>query len=406
MKELLLIKHGGASKRGALHAAQRVGDPVVADRDPNLPVALHLLHVGEISPAAILDAVKAADMHPSACLTYVDPAVAVTAEVAAQLELPGLPPATAAILKDKHQMRARLEAAGVPTPRYRLVTTREEVERAATDIGCPVVLKPVSGAYSLGVVRIDTADQAQAAFRTAALEFARSEFARFFLGKEPPRWIVEEYLQGPEISVELLGDPDAPQVLAIHEKVISEAGGHFREDRFVTAPWKLTPSQIAQVSEEAVRVAKALKFTIGVGSLEMRVTDHGVYAIELQACPIGGMVSTMVERTTGVNLHQLHAQVHVRQPQGHPVRAHDTGKRCAMDVLYADRPGVFRITGVDSACTADGVIALDVPATQGRVVEPYAEYLGFLCTEAGDAPAAVARLDRARARLQITVDEP
>ena len=405
MKQLLLIKHGGASKRGALRAAQQIGEPIIADRDPNLPLPLHLLHVGEIASAAILDAVNQAELHPSACFTYVDPAVTVTAEVAEHLALPGLSPSTAALLKDKYQMRRRLTEAGVKTPAYRLVTSGEEVADAVAEIGCPVVLKPVSGAYSLGVLRIDSQAEARDAFREASIELSRSEFARFFLGKEPPRWIVEEYLDGTEISVELLGDPDSPKVLAIHEKVVSEAGGHFREDRFVTAPWKLTSQQMDQIATEAVRVAKALRFTIGVGSLEMRITAKGIYAIELQACPIGGIVSTMVERTAGVNLHQLHAQAHLPKTVLPQPPNQSTGKSCAMDVLYAESPGRFHIEGVDAARSAEGVVALDVPVAEGRVVEPYAEYLGFICTEAEDAKTAVARLDRARELVRITVDE-
>ena len=48
-----------------------------------------------------------------------------------------------------------LGKAGLPTPRHTLIDGPGDVPRAAAHVGFPAVIKPVGGAASLGVVRVD-----------------------------------------------------------------------------------------------------------------------------------------------------------------------------------------------------------------------------------------------------------
>merc|ERR1719377_65282 len=57
--------------------------------------------------------------------------------------------------RDKHATRAALKAAGLPTPRNYLIRSADMVDAAAETVGFPAVLKPVSGAASLGVKKVE-----------------------------------------------------------------------------------------------------------------------------------------------------------------------------------------------------------------------------------------------------------
>lgn len=49
-----------------------------------------------------------------------------------------------------------MKAAGLPTPKNMAVKTPEDLEEAAKVVGFPAVLKPTSGAASVGVIKIDS----------------------------------------------------------------------------------------------------------------------------------------------------------------------------------------------------------------------------------------------------------
>ena len=51
-----------------------------------------------------------------------------------------------------------MQAAGLPTPRNMTVATPADLQEAARRVGFPAVLKPTSGAASLGVVKVESLD--------------------------------------------------------------------------------------------------------------------------------------------------------------------------------------------------------------------------------------------------------
>jgi len=74
--------------------------------------------------------------------------------------------------RDKHQTRAALKAAGLPTPKNALIQNESELEAAGRHVGFPSVLKPVSGAASLGVKKVESMQQLKACYREVADELS------------------------------------------------------------------------------------------------------------------------------------------------------------------------------------------------------------------------------------------
>jgi biotin carboxylase len=261
-------------------------------------------------------------------------------------------------------------------------------------------VKPVEGAYGLGVTWVTNESELTARLHKAKAELRESPFARFLSRSGPPRWMVESYLDGLELSIEVLGHPVAPQVLAVHEKVVAEREGEFREDRFLTAPAHLSRSALEQVETEAVRICRMLGFTRGVGNLEARITSRGLGVLELQTCPTGGLVADMVQASHGLNLHELHVRAYLDpQPLCLPLSRRE--RACVMDILHVDRPGPFRISGIEETQSCPGVKLLEILAEEGVVVAPHSEYLGFIVCEGQSPSQAVALLETARKVLRI-----
>jgi cyanophycin synthetase len=120
------------------------------------------------------------------------------------------------IAQDKDLTKKLLNAAGVPVPMGRVVSTAEEAWAAAQEIASPVVLKPRDGNQGKGVaVNITARDQVMAAFAVAA-EIC-SEV------------IVERYLAGHDFRLLVVGNHlvaaarrDPPQVIGDGVRTISQ----------------------------------------------------------------------------------------------------------------------------------------------------------------------------------------
>lgn len=411
---IVVIKHGGLSKAAALRAvsqaaAQRSATVVVVDDDDDLPWAKTsdpdppaFVHVRQLTYAAILQALENARIRPTAVFTFMDPAVVLTARLAQHFQVPRQSLASLKRLKDKLQMREALRAAGFELPRFARVTSESDLVAAAQCVGFPLVLKPATGsAFKLGVVRIDSEAELLEKFRAASATLQNSEFSRFLSGGLQPTWMVESYLAGVELSVEVRGDLVNPIIVAVHEKTMTESAGLFREDQFITAPYHLDAQTLDQVRADATLAVRALEFDRGVAHLEMRVSAGRSVPLELQPVPGGGMVSQLTEWSCGINLHALHAQALIDE-QPAPLSPGIPSKYCAMDVIYSAAPGVFDIAGIESAADSPGILAVQAPRRHRvRVSQPFSEYLGFIVAQASTSAAAVQQANDARRKIRI-----
>lgn len=219
------------------------------------------------------------------------------ARLARRLGLPTTAPEALQGCRNKHTSRSLFARHGVPSAASVSVRTEHEAEAAARRIGFPVVLKPAAHAASMGVVRVDTADQLPAAYAFAAKTASH--------GVESTQVLVEEYLDGPEVSVECVTHQGQTTVVAVTRKTVGMPP-HFEElAHMVDANDPLLPT----VAPAAVAALDALGVTDGVSHVEIRVVDGRPRLIEVNARIAGDMISHLVHLATGVDLARAAADI-------------------------------------------------------------------------------------------------
>lgn len=114
------------------------------------------------------------------------------ASIAAELGLPGIPVESARIVTDKLAMKEFLVARGVPMPWYSPVNNVAELQKIVDERGFPLVIKPVDSRGARGVLRLTAGID---------LDWAYSVSQSY---SPTSRVMVEEYLDGPQISSESL----------------------------------------------------------------------------------------------------------------------------------------------------------------------------------------------------------
>lgn len=197
-KKTILVLGGSIMQLPAVDIAHDMGwRVVVADANPNCPGRVHADEFAEVSLADLDGILKTArNLKEAGGLDGVFTAgtdfsgtVAYTAE---NMGLPGLSYETALDASDKSRMRAVFSREGVPSPRFISYYAQENPDFTRLDFKPPFVVKPVDNMGARGIKRVDTDDELKAA-AAAAFEFSRS-------GKV----IVEEYIEGPEFSLDAL----------------------------------------------------------------------------------------------------------------------------------------------------------------------------------------------------------
>jgi hypothetical protein len=75
----------------------------------------------------------------------------------------------------QYATRTCLAQAGLPTPRNARISAPSDVQAAADHVGFPSVIKPVSGAASIGVIRVNDMEQLQKAYERVVRDLSRAK---------------------------------------------------------------------------------------------------------------------------------------------------------------------------------------------------------------------------------------
>ena len=329
-----------------------------------------------------LDAVLAVD----------DQGVAIASATAARLGLRHNPPDAVAAARDKTIMRARLGAASLRQPKYRVVPPGGDVVVAAAQIGYPCVVKPVSRSASQGVIRVNDATEADAA----------GARIRAMIANCPEPLLVERFVPGDEVALEGLLTEGRLDVLAVFDKPDPLDGPFFEETIYVT-PSRQPPAILTEIETIAAQAAAALGLHEGPVHVELRIGAGGeVTILELAARSIGGLCARALRFGAGVSLEEVIIRHALGMGLGGLTREPQASGVMMLPIRAA---GVLEhVSGQKRALAVEGVVGLDISIAPGRSVVPLPEgdrYLGFIFARGTTPQFVEAALRRAEACLDV-----
>ena len=395
---LLLLPTATYRATDFVTAAARLGVDVVVGSEHRQALAGPMGDRAVVVPLAggdaALDAIAALhDRTPlDAVLAVDDQGVVVAAAAAERLGLRHNPPNAVAATRDKAAMRERLAAASLPQPAYRIVAHGADVASAATEVGYPCVVKPVSRSASQGVIRVDDAIQAAAAgIRIRAI-----------VGDGPEPLLVERFVPGAEVAVEGLLLGGRLEVLAVFDKPDPMDGPFFEETIYVT-PSRQPASVLADLEATVARAAAALGLREGPVHAELRIGTAGALMIlELAARSIGGLCARALRFGAGVSLEEII----IRHALGLGLDglARETQASGVMMLPIRSAGVLDRVLGQERALAIEGVVGVEISIASGRPVVPLPEgdrYLGFVFARGPTAQDVEDALRRAEACLEV-----
>lgn len=210
-----------------------------------------------------------------------------------ELHLSGISKEQAIRATNKHLMREAFEAYGAPSPKSRCFTDMEVAWGSfCTDFTGACILKPSRNSGSRGIAKISSNIQMD--------EFARLfEFAK---GESRDKQVMlEQFIEGPEFSVEIIVWEGKVNVLTVTDKKTTEAP-HFVELGH-NQPSCFPEETVALIKDAAVRGVKALGVDKCACHAEVKVQDGKAYLMEIGARMGGDFISTVLTRlSTGIDM--------------------------------------------------------------------------------------------------------
>ena len=307
MKKIFILG-ASALQVPAIRRAKEKGLYVYAlDYDPNAvgrTEADEFLLISTIDKEAVLEAAR--KYEPDFIVTSTsDLPVRTVAYVNEQLgRKSGIGYEDAICATDKAAMRKRMQECGVPIPEYHVVSSADEFLEKIRPLGDKFVCKPADNAASRGVVLVDKKKLLQNT-PLSGDEGVKEELLKIYEYthgfSRSGEVLVEEFMTGPEVSVESVTVDGEPHIITITDKMITE------EPYFVetghTEPSRLTDEQQKDIRDVATRAIKALNMSYGCNHTEIKVTPDGAKLVEI-AARLGGdfITSRLVPLSTGVDM--------------------------------------------------------------------------------------------------------
>ena len=401
---MLLMKASTYRAPDFMAAARRLGIEVIRVVDTPQALAVtrpNLLAVDFHDVAAASEAIVAfARERPVQAILSVDDSGSVlAAQASATLKLPHNRPQAAEAARDKHLMRSLLGPAGVPIPRFRRLTTADDVETIAREITFPCVVKPLRLSGSRGVIRADNTPQLRAAVARLAKLLDTLEAT-----SGPHPFLVESYIPGKEVALEGILDAGRLHVLALFDKPDPLEGPYFEETIYVT-PSRLPSATQKVIAACAADAARGLGLRAGPVHAELRLNEDGPWLLEIAGRSIGGLCARTLRFGVDSSLEELI----LRQATGMPLGPLQREAQ-ARGVMMIPIPGEGLLKGYEGVTEAKAVphvTAVEITAPLNHILTPLPEgesYLGFLFAQA-ETPAQVEEaLRRAHGELHFEIE--
>jgi phosphoribosylamine--glycine ligase len=279
----VLVLGSGAREHAlvrAIAADSEVDAIVAAPGNPGIDATALCVDVDILDGEAVADLARMHDVD----LIVVGPEAPLVAGVADVCRSAGFPvcgPSAAAARLEGSKSFAKevMAAADVPTALAHVCTTMAEVEAAVDALGAPHVVKDDGLAAGKGVVVTDS--------REEALDHARA-----CLSKDGGRLVVEEYLDGPEVSLFCLSDGETvvPLQPAQDFKRVGEGdeglntGGMGAYSPLDWAPTRLVDDVVARVAQPTIdEMHRRGTPFVGILYVGLALTSRGPRVVEFNA---------------------------------------------------------------------------------------------------------------------------
>lgn len=199
-----------------------------------------------------------------------------------------------ALAMDKLRTKQVWQSLGIPTPRHAVLASEEDCRVAATELGFPLIVKPAHEGSSIGMAKVNSAEELVAAWQDAA--------------NYDSQVLVEQWIHGPEFTVAVLrGQVLPPIALGTPHVFYDYDAKYIASDTQYRIPCGLDSVKEQELIDLTARACDAIGIE-GWGRLDVMQDEQGrFWLLEVNTAP--GMTDhslvPMAARAAGLDFQQL-----------------------------------------------------------------------------------------------------
>lgn len=217
-----------------------------------------------------------------------DQVLQVVAEVSEALGLPCyIDHKTAVLVSQKSYMKKVFSENGIPTSKY-VVMDKLDLN-AVQNLKFPLIVKPVDAYSSRGVSKVNNAEELQISFEKA-VGISRTKNA-----------IVEEFVEGKELTIDVYVEEGKAHVLCISELYKTGEEGKFIINRS-QHPANISDSIAMQIADTAQKIAEAFGLVNTPMLIQLISNGKEISVVEFCARTGGGVKFLMIKKFTGFDV--------------------------------------------------------------------------------------------------------
>jgi len=262
------------------------------------------------------------------------------AAVANALGLPGIKFSTAENATNKIKMRTQFLKYNVPAPKFFGVWNIQEVYEAAKELKFPFVIKPADNMGARGVRKVNDELEIPIAFNEAKRNSPSGQI------------IIEEFMDGDELSIDMLLYNDEILLTAVADRMI-------KYPPYFVEVGHIIPSQkdkkiIDQAIDVMYKGVKALGINMGAAKGDIKLTPKGPMIGEIAARLSGGFMSGYTyPYSSGQNIIRYAIEIALgNKPKIYP----DTLNKVVIEHAIIPEEGIISaIEGIEEAEKIEGV---------------------------------------------------
>lgn len=296
MKKLLVLAAGLLQLPVIKKAKEKGYYVIAADDDPNAPGMA--LADKAIVPGGLMNEEKMVSLakeehvegviHPCS-----EVAMNVMGRINDELHLSGISKEIAIRATNKHLMREAFEKYGAPSPKSILTKDEEDAWSVFShEFDANAILKPSRNSGSRGIAKVE---------KGIGKEEFVSLYKRALDESRDHQVLIEQFIEGPEFSVEVIVWQGEPHVLAVTDKKTTEAPYFVELGHNQPSVYSIEIQQ--KLKEGAVAGCKALGLTNCAAHCELKIQNGEAYLMEIGARMGGDFISTeLTHLSTGIDM--------------------------------------------------------------------------------------------------------
>lgn len=322
-----------------------------------------------------------------------DMPIMTVAKVSKKLGLVGVDLDTAIKATNKSKMRESLKSFGVPVPLFYKVDSLDKCIKAVNKIkdkGYKCILKPADNSGSRGIVLLPDFNEKTI---NIAYNYSKNNSRNKIV-------MVEEFMEGPEVSVETISVDGKCNIIQITDKITT--GAPYFVEMGHSQPSQLPDSIIDKIKEITIAANKAIGIISGPSHTEIKITQNGPKIVEIGARLGGDNITThLTPLSTGVDMVESCIKIALGEKPDIRIKY---DKASAIRYFDQSHGRIKSIRGVEEASKLPGIIQISIIHGKDHIIngiKSSSDRVGFVIGQADDCKGAISTVIKALSLIKI-----